>query len=311
MTANPFLSSKSPVCPGYLLDLARNNPPARTAIVRAGSHLPMSAAKSAVEAGIMQPVFVGERDLVEQSAKALDWDISEFTLVEAEGEEACAVEGALLGRSGEVDVVMKGQLHTDVFMSALVSRETGIRTGERLVHVFHISEPETGKAIIVSDAAVNIAPNLDTRKAAIVNVDRLARATGIERPKIAFLSASETRNEAMPSTLEAAELVEWARENVPTSDHSGPLALDLILSMDAVKTKGIKGDLVAGQADAIIVPEIVSGNSLFKALVYLGGGCAGGIVLGGKVPVLLTSRADPPAARLASAALASIMGNNV
>lgn len=308
MPTNPFLCETEPVCPPYLLDLARQRPAATTAIVRAGSRLPMLAAKDGVEAGIMEPVFVGEPGLIRQQADEMGWDISPFRLVEATGEREAAERGAQLANAGEVGVVMKGQLHTDIFMGALVRRDTGIRTDERLVHLFHISEPKTGKAIIISDAAVNIAPDLETRKSAIRLVDKLARATGIERPKIALLSATETVNQAMPSAVDAAALAEWAKQHVNTSDVSGPLALDLILSMQSVATKGLQDDPVAGRADAIIVPEIVSGNALFKALVYLSGGCAGGIVLGGKVPVLLTSRADPPAARLASAALASIMG---
>lgn len=308
MNSNPFLSEIEPVCPDYLLDLARQKPAAKTAIVRAGSPLPMQAAKDGVEAGIVEPVFVGEANQINQEAEMMGWDISRFRLVESSGEQEAATRGALLASTGEVDVVMKGQLHTDIFMGALVKRDGGIRTSERLVHIFHISEPKTGKAIIVSDAAVNIAPNIETRQSAIRLVDKLARATGIIRPKIAFLSATETANQAMPSAMDAVALTTWAKENVTTSDFSGPLALDLILSRKSVETKGMNTDPVAGQADAIIVPEIVSGNTLFKALVYLSGGCAGGIVLGGKVPVLLTSRADPPAARLASAALASIMG---
>jgi len=307
MTQNPFLSDKPPVCPDTLLKLAADMPPATIAIVRAGSPLPMQAAKQAYDAGIMHPVFIGERDAIETEAETLSWNISEFRLLETYGEEESAAAGALLGSTGEVDVVMKGQLHTDTFMSALVRKTGGITTSERLVHLFHISEPVTGKALIVSDAAVNISPSVETRKSAVRFIDQLARATGIIRPKIAFLSATETPNKAISSSIDAVELVSWARENVKTSDFSGPLALDLILSGAAVAAKGITGDPVAGDADGIIVPDIVSGNTLFKALVYLSGGCAAGIVMGGKVPVLLTSRADPPAARLASMALACIL----
>jgi phosphate acetyltransferase len=161
--------------------------------------------------------------------------------------------------------------------------------------------------MIVSDAAVNVTPDMKTRQSALVAVDELARRTGIKRPRIAVLSATESAIPSVPTSIQAAELAEWAGENVPTSDVRGPLALDLILSQKSAETKGLGDDPVAGKADAIIVPDLVSGNAIFKALVYLSGGCAAGIVLGGTIPVLLTSRADPAAARLASAALASIM----
>ncbi|MCP4080936.1 MAG: bifunctional enoyl-CoA hydratase/phosphate acetyltransferase [Planctomycetaceae bacterium] len=306
---NPFIRDVEPVCPANLLALAKQYQPARTAIVRAGFSLPMQAAYDAFSQGILDPVFVGERELIEQQAENLNWDIDAFEIVEACGEEESATKSAILGREGKVSAIMKGHLHTDVFMKALVNSNTGIRTQKRLFHLFHISEPKTGRALIVSDAAVNIAPDIESRKHMLVEIDRVARAIGIERPAIAILSATESPMAAMPSSVEARELAIWAAENIPTCDVTGPLAFDLIISRKSAEIKGMDDDPVAGQADAILVPDIVSGNVLFKSLVYLGGGCAAGVVLGGKVPILLTSRADPPAARLASCALASIIGN--
>ena len=308
--SHPFATAVEPVCPANLLALAKKNKPARTAIVRAGFSLPMRAAFEAYHEGILLPVFIGEKNLIEQQAQILNWDISPHEIIEAQGEEDCALKGAELGRLGKVAAIMKGHLHTDIFMKALVSSKTGIRTGKRLFHLFHISEPITGKALIIVDGAVNIAPDMQTRKEMLVEIDQFCRSLGITRPKIAILSASETPLEAMPSSVEARQLALWANDNIPTSDVSGPLAFDLIISEQATAIKGLQDDPVAGCADAVLVPDIVSGNLLFKSLVYLGGGCAGGIVLGGKVPILLTSRADPPAARLASCALASIIGNN-
>ncbi|MEM9278729.1 MAG: bifunctional enoyl-CoA hydratase/phosphate acetyltransferase [Pseudomonadota bacterium] len=307
MSANPFLSKHEPVCPEHLLTLAKQNPPARTAIVRAGSSLPMQAAQEATTQGIMEPVFVGESADIRAEAEKLGWDISRFQIIDTNGEAEAALEGALLGNRGEVDVVMKGNLHTDAFMGALIKKDTGIRTASRLVHIFYITDPVEQKPLIVSDAAVNVTPDMKTRQAAVMAVDDLARRCGIDRPKIAVLSATESAIPSVPSSIEAKELSDWASEHITTSDVYGPLAMDLILSQKSADTKGLGDNPVAGKADAIIVPEIVSGNAIFKSLVYLGGGCAAGIVLGGKLPVLLTSRADPPAARLASAALASIM----
>jgi phosphate acetyltransferase len=309
VTSHPFVSGVEPVCPANLMALAKKHQPARTAIVRAGFPLPMQAAFTACKAGILVPVFIGEKKLIQQQAENLNWDISAYQLVEAEGEEESALKGALLGREAKVAAIMKGHLHTDVFMKALVSSKTGVRTQKRLFHLFHISEPETGKALIIADAAVNIAPDIETRRSMLVQIDAVARTLGITRPKIAILSATETPLEAMPSSVEARQLATWAEKNIPTSDVTGPLAFDLIISQSAAAIKGLSDDPVAGRADAVLVPDIVSGNVLFKSLVYLGGGCAGGIVLGGKVPILLTSRADPPAARLASCALSSIIAN--
>ena len=302
-----FLSSVAPVCPPDLIDRARAAGPARVAIARAGAALPMQAAHQATEAGVMTPVFVGEADAIRAEAAALGWDISAYSIVEADGEQEAGQKAAQLTGAGEADVLMKGHLHTDVFMKSALNRDAGLRTGERLVHIFHISPPDGGRALMVSDAAVNVAPDLATRQAAITAVTRLGKALGLARPKIALLSATESPIPSVLSSMDARELADWAAIAVPDADVSGPLALDLIVSPEAVAIKGLTDDPVAGQADAIIVPDINAGNALFKALVYVGGGCAGGVVTGARVPILLTSRADPPAARLASAALAAIL----
>ncbi|MBD3664804.1 phosphate acetyltransferase [Sulfitobacter sp. TSTF-M16] len=279
----------------------------RVAIARAGSRLPMLAAKEATEANMMVPIFTGERHMIEAEAEKLDWDISGFELLEAEGEEASGMAAAIACGEGRADVLMKGQLHTDVFMKAAVSRDAGLRTGNRFVHIFHITSPDGSHAITISDAAVNVAPNIDTRKDATSEVVKLLHKLGNPRPKVAFLSATESPIPSVPSSMEGRELRDWAHDTIADADFSGPLAFDLIMSPKAVATKKMTDDPVAGQADAIIVPDIVSGNALFKSFVYLTGGCAGGIVMGAKVPILLTSRADPPAARLSSIALGGIM----
>jgi phosphate acetyltransferase len=307
MTASPFLTTRSPVCPVDLISRAKAGTPPRVAIARAGASLPMQAAKEATQAGIMVPVLVGEAEMIAAEAKALNWDISAFRVVDADGEAASGLAAAQLCGAGEADVLMKGQLHTDAFMKAALNRDAGLRSGNRLVHIFHISHPDGGKPLLISDAAVNVSPNIETRREATRSVVSLLHALGNERPKVAFLSATESAILSVPSSIEAQELADWAKAEVTGADFSGPLALDLILSPDSVVTKGVTNDPVAGMADAIIVPDIVSGNAIFKSLVYLSGGCAGGIVLGAKVPILLTSRADPAAARLASIALAAIV----
>lgn len=304
--SSPFLSSREAVAPQDLIDRAQGFGAPRVAIARAGAPLPMEAAEDATKAGLMIPVFVGEADMIRAEAAKLDWDISRYALHDTTGEQEAGQTAAALCGAGEADVLMKGQLHTDVFMKAAVSRTAGLRTGQRFVHIFHISHPDGGRPILISDAAVNVAPDLETRQSAIIEVKKLLNKLGNARPKIAILSATESPIPAVPSSMDGKALADWARVNVTDIDVSGPLAFDLIMSPAAVATKKLGADPVAGHADAIIVPDIVSGNALFKAFVYLSGGCAAGLVTGAKVPILLTSRADPPAARIASAALAAI-----
>jgi phosphate acetyltransferase len=303
---SPFLTTRAASLPNDLIARARQFGAPRVAIARAGAALPMQAAFEATTAGLMVPVFVGEPEPIHAQAAALGWDISAYAIHPTSGEEQAGQTAAQLCGQGAADVLMKGQLHTDVFMKCAVSRDAGLRTGARFVHIFHITHPDGGKPMLISDAAVNVAPDLATRQAAIVAVKTLLHQLGNARPKIAVLSATESVIASVPSSQDARALADWARANLTDLDIAGPLALDLILSPDAAQTKGMGDDPVAGQADAIIVPDIVSGNALFKAFVYLAGGCAAGLVTGASVPILLTSRADPAAARIASVALAAI-----
>jgi len=304
---SPFLTNREAAIPSGLLTLAQSFGAPRVAIARAGAELPMQAAYDATTAGIMEPVFTGEADAIKAEADKLGWNISAFEIIETVGEEAAGHAAALACGEGRADVLMKGHLHTDVFMKSALSRDNGLRTGGRLVHVFHITHPDGGKPLIISDAAVNVTPDMDTRKAAITNCVTLLRKLGTDQPKVAMLSATESVLPAVPSSVEARELRDWARTEIPNAYFSGPLAIDLILSPESVAIKGMGDDPVAGNADAIIVPDIVSGNTLFKSLVYLSGGCAAGVVMGAKVPILLTSRADPAVARIASVALAAVI----
>ena len=302
-----FLSDAVAEPPRHIIELAQEAPSPRVAIAAAGAPLPMIAAFEATQANMMVPLFTGDRARIKSEAAKLDWDISGFEIIAADGEDAAGLAAAKACGEGRADVLMKGQLHTDAFMRAAVSRDAGLRTGNRFVHIFHITTPDGTGSITISDAAVNVSPNVETRKDATVQVVNLLHRLGNARPKVAFLSATESPIPSVPSSMEARELRDWALENVQDADFSGPLAFDLIMSPKAVATKKLTDDPVAGQADAIIVPDIVSGNGLFKSFVYLAGGCAGGIVMGASVPILLTSRADPPAARLSSIALGAIM----
>ena len=218
--STPFLSTREAQTPLDLIARAQSFGAPRVAIARAGAPLPMEAAQQATEAGLMVPVFVGEADMIQTEAAKLDWDISGYALHDTTGEEEAGKTAAALCGAGEADVLMKGQLHTDVFMKSAVSRDAGLRTGNRFVHIFHISHPDGGKPLLVSDAALNVSPDIATRQAAIVEVEKLLNALDNNRPKIAILSATESAIPSVPSSMEAKELSDWAGENVQGSDVS-------------------------------------------------------------------------------------------
>ena len=302
-----FLSKHEVRCPRSLLTRAASAEPVTTAIIGAGHPLALKSAREAQNAGIIQPLLVGDARTIAQAAKEIGWDIEDLQIVEAASEERSAKEGAALARSGAVQMVMKGDIHSDTFMRPLLAKDTGIRGQQRLSHVFHMTLPDTDEAIMLTDCAVNVAPNIPTRLAIIENAVALAHKLGQQRPQVALLGASETVSDAMPVTGQCQEITAHFGATDLQADVFGPLAFDNIASVAAAQMKGIEHP-VAGNADIVVVPTIEAGNALFKMMVYFMSACAGGIVLGGSVPVLLTSRADPPAARLASAALGAIAG---
>lgn len=304
-----MLSSTPIECPQYLLDKARLLAPAPTAIVNAGAQLPMESAKEAFEKGLIEPVLVGDISIINAIAKTLAWDISELRIVAADGEVAAAQTSVALARGGEVSSLMKGNLHTDNLLRAVINRDTGLRTGTRLSHVFHMTLPGSDAAICITDAAINVLPPVGVKLDIARNVTALMHALGNKAPKIAVLSATEVPTESVPSSMEAAEVVKEAQNGaVPGAIIDGPFAFDNAVSSEAAKIKGINSP-VAGCADVLLVPNIEAGNVLFKQMVYFMSAAAAGIVMGAKVPIVLTSRADPVAARLASAALASIVAS--
>ncbi len=301
-----MLSTAPFEAPQAIMEQAKAVEPVLTAVANAGARLPLESARLAVDAGVMQPVLVGDRDAIRREAAGMDWDVSGFRIVEAAGERDAAMTAARLCGEGEAHALMKGQLHTDTFMLAVLDRASGLRTGRRFTHVFHMTIPGREGSLVISDAAVNVAPDMTTRQAALLNAVDFSHALGNEMPRVAVLSATEEVTERIASSGEAAELSAWAADNVPGAHVYGPLAFDNAISPDAARVKGIDNP-VAGNADIVIVPEIVTGNALFKMMVYLCSACAAGLVLGAKVPVILTSRADPPEARLTSVAIAALL----
>ena len=308
--ASPFLMSSDAACPPQLLSLATGAPAHPIAFVRAVGGPILETARDAYAAGLAMPVLVGEAGQIEADAAAIGWSLEGARIIDADGEQE-AIEAAVAEvGSGQARGLIKGQIHTDVFMGTIVRRTSGIRTDRRLVHVFAMLPPGGGKPLLISDAAVNIAPDIGTRTEAALAMAELLRRMGVDRPRIAVLSATESQLPGMPSSIEAAEIAAAATSSDPAANFAGPLSLDLALSPDSAAIKGIDLDSlegsVAGYADGLIVPDIVSGNVLFKSLAYCAGALAAGVVLGGTVPIMLTSRSDPAAARLASLALAAI-----
>ena len=292
--------------PAEIIQQAKASEPVLMAVANAGALLPMSSARMAAEAGFAKPVLVGGAGAIKREADALEWDISAFEIVDASGEENAAHTAARLCGEGAAQALMKGHVHTDTFMLAVLDKASGLRTGRRFTHVFHMTIPGRDGALIITDAAINVAPDMATRQAALLNAADFARAMGNAAPKVAILSATEDVTHRVPSSVEASELSAWAAENVRGAHVHGPLAFDNAISPEAARVKGIDHP-VAGQADIVLVPEIVAGNALFKTMVYLCSACAAGLVLGAKIPIVLTSRADPPEARLTSAAIATLL----
>jgi phosphate acetyltransferase len=275
-----------------------------TAVAHPCDESSLSAAVDAAKLGLIQPILVGPKAKIEAIAAQFKIDISAYELVDAPHSVAAAAAAVELVRAGKAEALMKGSLHTDELLGAVVKRETGLRTGRRISHCFVMDVPGHTDALIISDAAVNIAPTLEVKADIVQNAIDLAHAIGAKEVRVAILSAMETVNPNVPSTIEAAALCKMAdRGQITGGILDGPLALDNAISMEAAAIKKITSP-VAGRANVLIVPNLESGNMLAKSLSFLAQADSAGIVLGAKVPIILTSRADSVQARLASCAVA-------
>lgn len=288
-----------------LVQQARTHAPIRVAVVAAEQGLVLKTVQEAASFGLIEPRLIGDRDAILACAKEAGVDIDRTMIVAAKSEAEAARAGVDLVRTGKADAVMKGRIHTDAFMRALLDAEHGLRvSGQRVSHVFMVDIPTYPKLLAITDAAINITPDLNAKAQILQNAIVLLRHLGIETPKVAVLSAVETVNPAIVSTLDAACLALMAkRGQIAGAIVDGPLAFDNAISADAAREKGIVSE-VAGEVDILLVPDLVSGNILAKNLEYLAGATAAGLVMGLSAPVVLSSRADPPAARLAGLALA-------
>ena len=283
--------------------------PIRVAVVHPCDALSLSGALDARDAGLIVPVLVGPRARIEAAAAEAGAALDDVEIEDVAHSHAAAARAAGLAREGRVEALMKGSLHTDELMSAVVSSATGLRTKRRVSHCFVLQTPHYPRPFIVTDAAINLAPDLAQKADIIRNAIELAHVIGVERPKVAILAAVETVTPSMPATLDAAALCKMAdRGQIEGGALDGPLAFDNAVSMAAARTKGIVSD-VAGQADILVVPDLESGNMLAKQVMYMGDAASAGIVLGAKVPVVLTSRADSRESRMASCAIALMLAH--
>jgi phosphate acetyltransferase len=290
-----------------LIATAKNLPPLPTAVVHPCDEGSLGSVVEATRLGLIQPILVGPEARIRSVAAAAGIDISKLTIVSTNHSVESATRAVALVREGRAEALMKGSLHTDELMGAVVARETGLRTARRVSHCFVMDVPGYATPLIITDAAVNIAPTLDDKADIVQNAIELATAIGFDEVRVAILSAMETVSAKVPSTVEAAALCKMAdRGQITGALLDGPLALDNAIDAEAARIKHIVSP-VAGCANVLVVPDLESGNMLAKSLSFLAGADAAGIVLGAKVPIILTSRADSQLARMASCAVASLL----
>ena len=295
----------------YLYDKTRNISEKKiiNAVVAGGhSDLVLQSLKIAYELKILNSVIIGPIKETELLMKQLDIPSSIFQLIDANGDDDVAEKMVNIIANESVDMVIKGQIHTDKFMGALVHKDAGLRIGKRFTHIFYMDIPNFDRPLLISDAALNISFEGKTGESILQNIVELAHAVDIQQPKVAILSATEEINKNMLSSIQANELANWGNKNIKNAYIQGPLAFDNAISIEAVKIKSMSGAVV-GKADCLVVPSIESGNILFKSLVYLNDANAGGIVLGAKLPIILTSRADQVPSRLLSFLLAILQSH--
>src|SRR3954471_2299126 len=292
-----------------LLAAAKALPRLKVAVAHPCDTTSLGATLEAASLGIIDPILVGPQGKIAATANSLKADLSELRIVDAPHSHAAAEKAVALVKAGEAEALMKGSLHTDELMAAVVRRDGGLRTARRVSHCFVMDVPSHESALIVTDAAINIAPTLEDKVDIVQNAIDLAHALRIETVRVAILSAMETVNPKVPSTIEAAALCKMAdRGQITGGILDGPLALDNAIDLGAAKIKNIRSP-VAGQANVLVVPDLEAGNMLAKSLTFLADADAAGIVLGARVPIILTSRADSMITRLASCAVASLVAD--
>ena len=300
-----MLSNKEIICPNNLLDEAHKKKGVKVAVVNAGKPLPMLSVQDAVNENLVEPIFIGNTEEIQKCAGDIKWDISSYEIIHEPIENNTAKIAAKLASEDKIKIIVKGHIHTDVLMKEVLKREYNLLGKTRLSHIWHMTVEKDDKPLIITDGALNVLPNVKTKMHILKNVINFSNRIGISRPKVAVLSATEEVLDSVPSSLDAAELTKLAKEENLEADVFGPLAFDNSISKKSAGIKGIK-NLVAGEADVLLVPSVETGNALVKMMIYFMGACAAGVVVGGKVPVVITSRSDEAQARLASIAAAVV-----
>ena len=290
-----------------LMERAKGLEPIRMAVVHPCDRDSLAGAIAAAQAGLILPILVGPEEKIRAAAGQAGTDLSPYELINAEHSHAAAATAVALARDGRVEALMKGSLHTDELMAEVLADGSGLRTARRASHVFLMDVPSYPKPLLITDAAINIDPDLETKRDIVQNAIDLALVLGMAEPKVAILSAVETVTPKLRSTLDAAALCKMAeRGQISGGVLDGPLAFDNAISLAAAKTKGI-ASAVAGRADILVAPDLESGNMIAKQLEYLADAQSAGVVVGTRVPIVLTSRADPVRARIASCAVALLL----
>ena len=300
-----MLSDKEIVCPNNLLDVAHRKKGILAGIVNAGKPLTMMSVMDAVNENLITPIFIGDKEDIDKCALDLNFDISNFEIIDEKIENKTSEIAADLASKGAIKIIVKGHIHTDVLMKEVIKKKYNLIGKTRLSHIWHMTLNKEDRPLIITDGALNVSPNVKTKMHILKNVINFCNRIGTMRPKISVLSATEEVLESVQSSLDAKEITELAKKENLNADVFGPLAFDNSISKKSAEIKGIK-NLVAGDADVLLVPSVETGNALVKIMVYFMGACAAGVVVGGKVPVVITSRSDVATARLASIAAAIV-----
>ena len=300
-----MLSDKSTICPLNLLDIAHQKRGVQAGIVNAGKTLPMLSAIDAVKEKLIEPIFIGNESEIKKCAEELKFDISDFEIVNEPDENSTAKIAAKLASEEKIKIIVKGHIHTDILMKEIFKRKYNLFGKTRLSHIWHMTLEKDDQPLIITDGALNVNPNIKTKMHILRNVIDFCHRINIAKPKISILSATEEILESMQSSIEAKEITDLANKENLNADIFGPLAFDNSISKKSAAIKGIKNN-VAGEADVLLVPNVETGNALVKMMIYFMGACAAGVVVGGKVPVVITSRSDDSTARLASIAAAVV-----
>ena len=303
-----MLSNKKIICPINLINVAKKAGAIDAAIVNAGEIFPMESVQKAVGNGLINPIFIGNESEIVKCAEKLNWDISKYKIINETNENNTAPIAAKLASENKVKIIVKGHIHTDVLMKAVLKRDLNLIGKKRLSHVWHMTLEKDDKPFIITDGVVNVLPKLEVKMHILRNAVDFANKIGISRPKVAVLSATEEIIESVPSSIEADLITKKAKDENINADVFGPLAFDNSVSKKSAAIKKIKND-VSGSTDILLVPNVETGNALVKMMIYFMGACAAGVVVGGKVPVVITSRSDEAEARLASIAAAVVSLN--